>query len=349
VHISVIIKCFNEQSYIAACIESALAALQGRDGEIVVADSGSTDQTVEIASRYPVRVVQLANPSERSCGIGPQLGFEASHGDYVCLIDGDMVLAPSFLGDALGFLAANPDFAGVSGRVRDVQFDSLEYVRRNRRPRAELNCGETDRLNGGGLFRRAAIESVGYFTDRNLHSYEEFDLGARLMEAGWRLQRLDRPFVDHYGHKTEAYGLLWRRFTTRYAFGLGEVVRAAVGKAHMARALRLPELKLWVAVAAMWGCVLIAGIVLGPVVGLLGALLAIGAPIALMSWRYRSLQLGTYAATGWLVHTIGFIGGLWQRRVDPKRPVASRVLHDATADRRRPGLDAFDGVSKTAS
>lgn len=346
VRVSIIIKSLNEQDHIAACIESAIAALEGHDGDVILADSGSTDRTIEIASRYPIRVVQIANPSERSCGIGPQLGFEASSGDFICLIDGDMVLAPGFLDDALGFLAQHSDFAGVAGRVRDVQLESLEYVRRNRRHSPELASGETDRLNGGGLFRRAAIESVGYFTDRNLHSYEEFDLGARLKAAGWRLQRLERPFVDHHGHRTEAYGLLWRRLTTRYAFGIGEVVRAAIGRPHIARALRLPELRLWSVVTAVWICVLGVGIVWGPALGLLGALLAVGGPVALMSWRYRSLRLGAYAATAWLVHAIGLVGGLLRPRVDPTTPVAARVLHDATGERVAQRAHASDAASK---
>ena len=49
-------------------------------------------------------------------------------------------------------------------------------------------------MNGGGLYRRSAIEQTGYLSDRNLHGYEEFDLGIRLRDAGWQLHRLDRRF-----------------------------------------------------------------------------------------------------------------------------------------------------------
>lgn len=330
--VSIIVKALNEERHIAKAIESALLALAGRSGEVILADSGSSDRTVDVARRYPIRIVQLADVSERSCGAGPQLGFQASHGDYVCLIDGDMVLDPGFLDDALDFLEANPSYAGVSGRLRDVNLDSLEYVRRGRRSSPELASGDTDRLNGGGLFRRAAIAHVGYFTDRNLHSYEEFDLGARLTSAGWRLHRLTRPFVEHYGHTTEAYALLWRRLTSKYAFGIGELVRSALLKPQLGLVLsHVNELKLWALVIASWGAAGLAATLLGPLAALLTLFLAVAAPVALMSYRYRSLALGAYAVAGWQVHSLGLILGFLRPRRDPAAPIAARVLHDDTS------------------
>jgi glycosyltransferase involved in cell wall biosynthesis len=50
---SIYILTHNEEIDIAACIESAL-----QSDDVVVVDSLSSDRTVEIASRYPVRVVQ---------------------------------------------------------------------------------------------------------------------------------------------------------------------------------------------------------------------------------------------------------------------------------------------------
>ena len=59
--VSVIIKAFNEEQHIAGAIESALAALAGIDGEVILADGASTDRTVEIAKKYPVKIVRLDN------------------------------------------------------------------------------------------------------------------------------------------------------------------------------------------------------------------------------------------------------------------------------------------------
>lgn len=335
--VSIIVKALNEERHIAKAIESALLALAGRDGEVILADSGSTDRTIEIARRYPIRIVQFVNIAERSCGAGPQLGFQESHGDFICLIDGDMVLDPGFLDDALEFLDSHPSHAGVSGTLTDVNLESLEYVRRGKRASPELATGETDRLNGGGLFRRSAIVQLGYFTDRNLHSYEEFDLGVRLTSAGWKLKRLKRPFVAHYGHSTQAYALLWRRLTTRYAFGIGELVRSALTKPHLGLVLtRVRELRLWACVIGSWLVAAATGVLIGPLAGVLMLIAVLAAPVAVMTLKYRSLALGAYAAASWQVHALGLILGLLTPRNDPAAPIAARTLHD---DVRRTSAD----------
>ncbi len=182
--ISIVIKTLNEEKRIAATIESALAALSDCDGEVIIADSGSRDRTIEIASSYPVILAQIQPPARASCGIGPQLGFQYSSGTYICLLDGDMILDPDFPSAAMRFLENNPDVAGVTGHVQEMEIDNLEYSRRVQRNAPESRTGTIDRMNGGGLYRRSAIEEVGYISDRNLHGYEEFDLGVRLRHKG---------------------------------------------------------------------------------------------------------------------------------------------------------------------
>lgn len=338
--VSVIIKTLNEEKRIARTIEFALAGLPGGHGEVIVADSGSSDATVEIASRYPVRIVQIESPARPSCGIGPQLGFQYARGDFICLLDGDMDLDPEFLADALAYLERHPKAGGVTGHVEEMMLDNLEYTRRVQRNAPENRIGAIDRMNGGGLYRRAAIEAVGYLTDRNLHGYEEFDLGIRLRHAGWNLYRLDRRFVRHYGHNVNSYRLLVRRWQTRYLFGIGELLRASFGKPYLRRLPQeLPELKLWV-------------LVLGWILFSLGLLVAIpdkfaalaivfglfAAVVALMSWRKGSFSLGLYTVVAWLFHASAVPFGFFAGRRDPCGWVESREIGDAD-DRIGPHAD----------
>src|SRR5262245_62095924 len=95
--VSILIKALNEETNIAGAIESAIAALDGISGEILLADSLSTDATVEVARTYPIRIVTLARARDRSCGIGAQLGYQYSSGDYICVMDGDQRLYRGFL------------------------------------------------------------------------------------------------------------------------------------------------------------------------------------------------------------------------------------------------------------
>ena len=330
--VSVIIKTLNEERRIAEAIGSALAALPTGAGEVIVADSGSTDRTVEIASRYPVKVVQLTAPARPSCGVGPQLGFQYSQFEYVCLIDGDMLLDPTFLREAQVFLDAHEKVAGVTGHVVEAAVDNLEFAGRVARKSPEKRVGAIDRMNGGGLYRRAALNDIGYFSDRNLHSFEEFDLGVRLRDRGWGLHRLDRSFVVHYGHTINSYRLLLRRWQTKYLFGMGELLRGAIGKPYWRKILEeLPELKLWAAVY-IWWIAIIASLIGGPdkLAALAAAVLSVAAIAGLMGWRRKSMALGLYAVVAWWFHAAALPVGFLRPRRSPADWIESRQLPNET-------------------
>ena len=331
--VSVVIKALNEEAHIAAAIESALAAVdEAGGGEVVLADSCSSDRTVEIASAYPVRIVQLAQARERCCGAGPQLGFQHARGEFVYLMDGDMKLLPGFLPRALNFLAQHPEVAGVGGRVVELNLDNLEYRERTLRMEAEPHRqpGPVDRLDGGGLYRRLAIDEVGYLSDRNLHSYEEFDLAVRLRARRWKLWRVGIDAVSHRGHETPPYRLLLRRWRSGYAAGSGELLRAALGRPWLRLVLRgQRELRLYLAVVLGWGLMLSLPWWPLPVAARAGvlAVLLLG-PLLLMALRKRSLGRALYSLTSWWVNAAGLLRGLLRPRRPPAEPIASRVLRE---------------------
>jgi glycosyltransferase involved in cell wall biosynthesis len=327
--VSILIKALNEQDRIAAAIESALTSLEGMDGEVILADSLSTDRTIEIATRYPIKIVSLSRPGDRSCGVGGQLGYQYSTGDYICLIDGDMKLYPGFLAAALRRLESDPTLAGVGGLIVEREAYSLEYVRRAERDDPDRRPGLVRRLDCGGVYRRSAIESIGYFTDRNLHGGEEFDLGARLHAHGWRLARIDHPAIDHFGHQGSAYLLLLRRVLSRVALGAGEGLRAAIGREHFWFVLRHQgrAFVLWFAVYAWWFSLATAPFVADSALvmseELVGLVLL---PIAIMILRCRSVSMGIYSVVAWNVQALCFLPGLLRPRVDPARWVESSKI-----------------------
>lgn len=325
VTVSIIIKTLNEEVRIAATIESALAALEQVGGEVIVADSGSRDRTVEIASAYPVIIAQIEPPALPSCGLGPQLGYQYSRQPFLCLIDGDMLLDADFLPAALAFMAENPRHAGVTGHVEEMEVANLEFARRVNRNAPENRAGAIDRMNGGGLYRREAIEKIGYLSDRNLHGYEEFDLGARLRAAGWQLHRLDRRYVRHFGHAENSYRLLVRRWRSKYIFGLGEMLRASLGRPYFLTLFReLPELRLWAGVYGLWAFCLALLIVLPNKLlglGLIAGLLAL--IIALMSWRKGGFSMGLYTVVAWFFNAAALPMGFFRSRREPAAPIES--------------------------
>lgn len=328
--VSVVIKALNEEKRIVAAVESALAAVAETGGEVVLADSCSTDRTIELASRYPIRIVQLAHAPERCCGVGPQLGYQHSRGDYVYILDGDMQMLPGFLSEAVAFLKANPEIGGVAGQVVEMNTHSLEYVSRMERAASHMQSGQVDRLDMGGLYRRTAIEDAGYFSDRNLHSYEELDLAVRLRAKGWKLWRLGAEAVRHHGHDAPPYALLRKRWTSGYICGLGELVRSSWGSPRMKLVAQdVGELRLYLAVLAWWACLLV--ILLLPIAGILKAIFFTAlllAPLAAMAIRKKSIHKSLFSVVSWCFNSAGLIRGLMGTRRPAAAPIASVIIRD---------------------
>jgi glycosyltransferase involved in cell wall biosynthesis len=86
--VSVVLPCLDEADTLATCIGKAqtVFAEHGIDGEIVVADNGSTDGSQEIAERLGARVVPIAERGYGNALIG---GISAARGRYVVMADAD--------------------------------------------------------------------------------------------------------------------------------------------------------------------------------------------------------------------------------------------------------------------
>ncbi|MDB4997827.1 MAG: arnC 1, partial [Myxococcaceae bacterium] len=86
--LSVVMPCLNEADTLAICIEKARNALDsaGIDGEIVVADNGSTDGSQAIARKAGARVVDV---EERGYGNALMGGIAAARGRFVMMGDAD--------------------------------------------------------------------------------------------------------------------------------------------------------------------------------------------------------------------------------------------------------------------
>jgi len=86
--VSVVIPCLNEERTLGTCIDQALAAFNtaGVMGEVVVADNGSSDSSIEIAAQHGARVVRA---KVRGYGSALRKGIEEARGAFILLGDAD--------------------------------------------------------------------------------------------------------------------------------------------------------------------------------------------------------------------------------------------------------------------
>ncbi|MBK6605302.1 MAG: glycosyltransferase [Leptospiraceae bacterium] len=93
--ISVVIPALNEEKFLPILLES-LKNQTFKDYEVIVADAGSKDNTLEIANSYGARVVPGGMP-----GPGRNRGAEVATGEFLFFFDSDVLLPNDFLEKAM--------------------------------------------------------------------------------------------------------------------------------------------------------------------------------------------------------------------------------------------------------
>lgn len=86
--LTILIPCLNEEETLGICVSKAMQYIceHGINGEVLVADNGSTDRSVEIATTLGARVVSVP---ERGYGAALIGGTKAARGDWIIMGDAD--------------------------------------------------------------------------------------------------------------------------------------------------------------------------------------------------------------------------------------------------------------------
>jgi cellulose synthase/poly-beta-1,6-N-acetylglucosamine synthase-like glycosyltransferase len=181
--ISIIVPAYNEAGRIGAQLDALAAQADQRDCEVVVADNGSTDDTVAVASSWsghmPLRVVDAS--ARRGQAAARNVAVGESRGDLLVFVDADDVVMPGFV-DAWRALAVDVAFA--SGPVVFFSHDEPPPSDSSRAPRAlPVHLGFLPYALGANFgVRRSWFERAGGFDETAPPSED--------VELSWRLQLL---------------------------------------------------------------------------------------------------------------------------------------------------------------
>ena len=227
--LSTIIITKNQAWNIARLIESLLARTDCVSSkEIILVDSASTDETVSIASQYPIRVLRLRPEQTLSPAIGRYLGYKNSTGELVLFLDGDMELCSGWLEKALTILQDKPKAAVVAGKLIDLAKTANTENEHSVQGTDSSLADEVAKIGGAGLYRRSVFQEVGTFNPY-LHSDEEPDLSIRIRHAGYRIFRLHHPIAYHFSDPPGELSTKVARWRRNLYLGAGQNLRYHIG------------------------------------------------------------------------------------------------------------------------
>lgn len=225
--LSVIIVSWNAKDYLVTCLHSLIQELIGVDAEIIVVDNYSSDGSSDIVEKIFPAVKLIRNDQNLGFAKANNIGIKASSGDYVCLINSDIVVNKNCIRRLLEYMDSNANVGVVGPRTlnadgtlqrscftlptvwnstcRAFALDTLFPQKRIFGSRLmtywsydEIRTVEA--LNGCFLLvRREALNKVGLL-DENFFIYgEDMDWCKRFGDSGWGV--IFNPWAEavHYG------------------------------------------------------------------------------------------------------------------------------------------------------
>ena len=188
--VSIIIPCYNYAQYLDEAIQSALN--QTVECEIIVVSDGAIDNSAEIASKYPVIVLEKPNGGLASAR---NYGIQHATGEYIMSFDSDDILKPYAIEEHLKL--ADPNTIVTCALMA---FGSESYTARPRVATVDILL-KTNCIYSNSLFSKKMWEDIGGFDE------------SEVMRKGWE----DREFWLRAlikGYKSvvsDKVCLLWRR------------------------------------------------------------------------------------------------------------------------------------------
>jgi len=126
--VSVVIPCLNEAENIERCVLAARDALErmGREGEVLVVDNASEDDSAQLAAAAGARVI---SEQRRGYGSAYLAGFAGARGRYIVMADADLTYD---FGDIPRFVAQLEEGADmvIGDRMDDIQPGAMPWLHR---------------------------------------------------------------------------------------------------------------------------------------------------------------------------------------------------------------------------
>lgn len=197
--VTVAMSMHNASRFLRECIDSILAQSMP-DFELLIADDGSTDSSLEVALSYADPRIRLIRcPHDFIASLNTLLG--EARGRYIARMDADDVMLPDRLRLEADWLDSHPDIDAVCARAISID----EQGRTLSSPGAGAGREITPRIMAEGnavcnptaMVRRATLQRLGLGYEQAFCWAEDYRFWAELLRRGGRMVELPQPLIRY--------------------------------------------------------------------------------------------------------------------------------------------------------
>jgi GT2 family glycosyltransferase len=219
--VSVVVVNYNGADGLVECLTALAEDPSSPAAEILVVDNASEDGSLAIAegiAQKQERVRVIESSTNRGYAGAVNLALPAARGEYVAVLNMDILVSPGWLGPLIGFLDANPESGAacplivlqddptrINAAGQDVHVTGLGFNRALGQPRESVGAEpfSVSGLHGAAfVIRRSILERLGGWDDRGFLYHEDVQLSWLLQLMGAEIRCVPGSTVQHDYHLT---------------------------------------------------------------------------------------------------------------------------------------------------
>lgn len=203
-HVSVVMPAYNVAAYLPLAIESTLAQTH-RDFELILIDDGSTDATLEIASKYAAQDPRLRLYTQPNAGIANTLnrGLALARHEWIVRMDGDDIMLPHRIERQIAFVQRHPELAVAASWVFFINpqgriiYEAKSPLTNHAAVAQAYGNNEVIALTHPSvILRKSVIQAIGGYRPA-FDPVDDLDLWNRLVERDYKML-VQREFLLKY-------------------------------------------------------------------------------------------------------------------------------------------------------